>query len=114
MGNSIYRFLCGLCSPSPEYQPHGAHPAVAALGRDIQQFEATSQVPDGLSRHVVSSKKAQANWCVIQFLLLMFSSSLFRAGNGSEPMSFVVIARDWACENFESDVFKRKITLLFF
>lgn len=44
----------------------------------------------------------------------MFSSSLFRAGNGSEPMSFVVIARDWACENFESDVFKRKITLLFF
>lgn len=29
-------------------------------------------------------------------------------------MSFVVIARDWACENFESDVFKRKITLLFF
>uniref|UniRef100_A0A0D9UX59 TNase-like domain-containing protein n=1 Tax=Leersia perrieri TaxID=77586 RepID=A0A0D9UX59_9ORYZ len=65
MGNSIYRFLCGLCSPEQHagiYQPHGAHPAVAALGRDIQQFEATSQVPDGLSRHVVSSKKAQANW----------------------------------------------------
>ncbi|KAG8052226.1 hypothetical protein GUJ93_ZPchr0001g33193 [Zizania palustris] len=67
MGNSIYRFLCGLCSPSSEqqqhgYQPHGAHPAIAALGRDILHFEATSQVPEGLSRHVVSSKKARANW----------------------------------------------------
>lgn len=65
---------------------------------------------------MVSSKKAQANWCVISNFqsLLCVSSSLFRAGNGSEPMSFVVIAvnaRDWACENFESDVFKRKITL---
>ena len=64
MGNRIYRFLCGLCSPSSEHalQPHGVHAAVAALGRDILHFEATSQVPEGLSRHVVSSKKAQANW----------------------------------------------------
>ncbi|KAL6847985.1 hypothetical protein ACP4OV_022113 [Aristida adscensionis] len=63
MGNSIYRFLCGLCGPaSPEQALHGAHPAVAALGRDVFNFEATSQVPEGLSRHVVSSKKAQANW----------------------------------------------------
>jgi len=63
MGNSIYRFLCGLCaSSSAEHGLHGAHPAVAALGRDILSFGANSQVPDGLSRHVVSSKKAQANW----------------------------------------------------
>ncbi|GJN05713.1 hypothetical protein PR202_ga23369 [Eleusine coracana subsp. coracana] len=63
MGNSIFRFLCGLCaSASQELALHGAHPAVAALGRDVLNFQSTSQVPDGLSRHVVSSKKAQANW----------------------------------------------------
>jgi len=63
MWNSIYRFLCGLCAPSSsEHGLHGAHPAVAALGRDILSFQSTSQVPDELSRHVVSSKKAQANW----------------------------------------------------
>lgn len=63
MGNSIYRFLCGLCAPSSsEHGLHGAHPAVAALGRDVLSFQSTSQVPDELSRHVVSSKKAQANW----------------------------------------------------
>jgi hypothetical protein len=45
MGNSIYRFLCGLCSQaSQELGLHGAHPAVAALGRDVLNFEATSQV----------------------------------------------------------------------
>jgi len=45
MGNSIYRFLCGLCAPSPaEHGLHGAHPAVAALGRDILSFGANSQV----------------------------------------------------------------------
>jgi endonuclease YncB( thermonuclease family) len=65
MGNSIYRFLCGVCSAASDhasYQPHGAHAAVAALGRGILHFQTTSQVPDGLSRHVVSSKKAQENW----------------------------------------------------
>ena len=45
MGNSIYRFLCGLCAPlSSEHGLHGAHPAVAALGRDILSFQSTSQV----------------------------------------------------------------------
>jgi hypothetical protein len=44
MGNSIYRFLCGLCAPSSEHGLHGAHPAVAALGRDILSFGANSQV----------------------------------------------------------------------
>jgi len=45
MWNSIYRFLCGLCAPSSsEHGLHGAHPAVAALGRDILSFQSTSQV----------------------------------------------------------------------
>lgn len=45
MGNSIYRFLCGLCAPSSsEHGLHGAHPAVAALGRDVLSFQSTSQV----------------------------------------------------------------------
>nr|XP_043632032.1 staphylococcal-like nuclease CAN1 [Erigeron canadensis] len=35
---------------------------VSALARDIHHFEMTSQVPEGLSKHVVSSKKAQSNW----------------------------------------------------
>jgi len=39
MGKSIYRFLCGLCaSSSSDYGLHDAHPAVAALGRDILNF----------------------------------------------------------------------------
>ncbi|XP_044974937.1 probable staphylococcal-like nuclease CAN1 [Hordeum vulgare subsp. vulgare] len=64
MGNSIYRFLCGVCTDLSDaaFQPHGAHASVAALGRDILQFQRTSQVPDGLARHVVSSANAQANW----------------------------------------------------
>ena len=45
MWNSIYRFLCGLCAPSSsEHGLHGAHPAVAALGRDVLSFQSTSQV----------------------------------------------------------------------
>lgn len=50
MGNSIYRFLCGVCSDlcsaasESAYQPHGAHAAVAALGRDILHFQRTKQV----------------------------------------------------------------------
>jgi len=35
---------------------------VSALAQDLFHFEITSQVPEGLSKHVVSSKKAQANW----------------------------------------------------
>lgn len=64
MGNSIYRFLCGVCSDLSDaaFQPHGAHASVAALGRDILEFQRTKQVPEGLSRHVVSSANAQANW----------------------------------------------------
>ncbi|KAL5987850.1 hypothetical protein ACLOJK_035606 [Asimina triloba] len=45
--------------------PHGVTPAnvgVSALAHDLFQFQITSQVPAGLSQHVGSSKKAQANW----------------------------------------------------
>ncbi|XP_022146824.1 staphylococcal-like nuclease CAN2 [Momordica charantia] len=75
MGNAL-RFLCGhFCSPSAgsggggggsdSLGPHGVSPAtvgVSALAHDLFDFEITSQVPQGLSKHVVSSKKAQANW----------------------------------------------------
>lgn len=72
MGNAL-RFLYGhCCKPTTttggdngSLRPHGISAAtvgVSALAHDIFQFEITSQVPDGLSKHVVSSKKAQANW----------------------------------------------------
>ncbi|XVF24201.1 hypothetical protein REPUB_Repub13aG0107300 [Reevesia pubescens] len=63
MGNAL-RFLYSYCckpttaGDSGSLDPHG----VSALSHDIFQFEITSQVPEGLSKHVVSSKKAQANW----------------------------------------------------
>jgi hypothetical protein len=46
MGNSIYRFLCGVCSGLSDaaFTPHGAHDSVAALGRDILNFQRTKQV----------------------------------------------------------------------
>ncbi|XP_047054774.1 probable staphylococcal-like nuclease CAN1 [Lolium rigidum] len=64
MGNSIYRFLCGVCSDLSDaaFTPHGAHDSVARLGQDILNFQRTKQVPEGLGRHVVSSQNAQANW----------------------------------------------------
>ncbi|XP_047057403.1 probable staphylococcal-like nuclease CAN1 [Lolium rigidum] len=64
MGNSIYRFLCGVCSDLSDaaFAPHGAHDSVAKLGQDILNFQRTKQVPEGLGRHVVSSQNAQANW----------------------------------------------------
>ncbi|XP_038892992.1 staphylococcal-like nuclease CAN2 isoform X2 [Benincasa hispida] len=66
MGN-VLGFLCGhFCNPSSDSQPpHGvsyATAGVSALAHDLFDFEITSQVPQGLSKHVVSSKKAQANW----------------------------------------------------
>uniref|UniRef100_A0A0E0RCR7 TNase-like domain-containing protein n=1 Tax=Oryza rufipogon TaxID=4529 RepID=A0A0E0RCR7_ORYRU len=52
--------------PAPPQQqplgPHGVTPStvgVAALAHDLLNFESTSMVPDGLSQHVVSSRKAQ-------------------------------------------------------
>uniref|UniRef100_A0A0E0R381 TNase-like domain-containing protein n=1 Tax=Oryza rufipogon TaxID=4529 RepID=A0A0E0R381_ORYRU len=55
--------------PAPLQQqplgPHGVTPStvgVAALAHDLLNFESTSMVPDGLSQHVVSSRKAQVKW----------------------------------------------------
>ncbi|KAK7276444.1 hypothetical protein RIF29_17583 [Crotalaria pallida] len=70
MGNAL-RFLYGHCckptaaDDSGSLGPHGVSSAtvgVSALAHDLFNFDITSQVPDGLSKHVVSSKKAQANW----------------------------------------------------
>ncbi|XP_021855834.1 staphylococcal-like nuclease CAN2 isoform X2 [Spinacia oleracea] len=69
MGNAL-RFLYKNCihpttTDSQSYGPHGVsaqNAGVSALAKDLLHFEATSQVPEGLTKHVVSSKKAQANW----------------------------------------------------
>ncbi|EEF41523.1 staphylococcal-like nuclease CAN2 [Ricinus communis] len=70
MGNAL-RFLYGHCckpsttGDSESLGPHGISAAtvgVSALAQDLFHFEINSQVPEGLSKHVVSSKKAQANW----------------------------------------------------
>ncbi|KAL5101804.1 hypothetical protein RYX36_006131 [Vicia faba] len=70
MGNAL-RFLYGHCckpttSDDPQsLGPHGVTSStvgLSALAHDLFHFENTSQVPEGLSKHVVSSKKAQANW----------------------------------------------------
>jgi len=61
MGNSIYRFLCGLCaSSSAEHGLHGAHPAVAALGRDILSFGTNSQVSCQLRISITSAAVVRA------------------------------------------------------
>ncbi|XP_043723263.1 uncharacterized 38.1 kDa protein-like [Telopea speciosissima] len=69
MGNAL-RFLWGnCCKPSTQESeslgPHGVSAAtvgVSALSHDLFHFDITAQVPEGLSQHVVSLKKAQANW----------------------------------------------------
>lgn len=70
MGNAL-RFLYGNCckpttsGDSQSLGPHGitsSSVGVSALAHDLVHFENTSQVPEGLSKHVVSSKKTQANW----------------------------------------------------
>ncbi|XP_073119077.1 staphylococcal-like nuclease CAN2 [Henckelia pumila] len=69
MGN-ILRVLYGqCCKPTADSDDvsgyHGVTATtvgVSALAQDLYNFEITSQVPQGLGQHVVSSKKAQANW----------------------------------------------------
>ncbi|KAB5538641.1 hypothetical protein DKX38_016174 [Salix brachista] len=68
MGNAL-RFLYGhCCKPETAGDSDSLGPVSAAtvgvsvLAQDLFQFEITSQVPEGLGKHVVSSKKAQANW----------------------------------------------------
>ncbi|XP_015699050.2 probable staphylococcal-like nuclease CAN3 isoform X2 [Oryza brachyantha] len=51
--------------PQQPLGPHGVTPStvgVAALAHDLLNFESTSMVPDGLSQHVASSRKAQVKW----------------------------------------------------
>lgn len=68
MGN-VLRFLYkNCCAPTTSDESLGHHGVsagtvgVSALAQDLLHFEATSQVPEGLKNHVISSKKAQANW----------------------------------------------------
>ncbi|KAL8539330.1 hypothetical protein ACS0TY_001087 [Phlomoides rotata] len=68
MGNAL-RFLCSQCSePSPDSDAVAHHGVtvdtvgVSALVHDLYNFEITNQVPQELGKHVVSSRKAQANW----------------------------------------------------
>nr|XP_012466399.1 unnamed protein product [Gossypium raimondii] len=69
MGNA-FRLLYGICckpsttgdsdSVGPPYTTTA--PGVSALAHDLFNFEITSQVPEDLSQHVVSSRKAQVKW----------------------------------------------------
>ncbi|KAK1412783.1 hypothetical protein QVD17_34288 [Tagetes erecta] len=54
MGNAL-RFLC--CS-----EPQTTDDGVSSLAHHLHNFEITSQLPDGLSAYVISSKKAQIKW----------------------------------------------------
>ncbi|KAJ8764129.1 hypothetical protein K2173_005035 [Erythroxylum novogranatense] len=70
MGNALRFLYAHCCKPtvsgeSESLGPHGVSTTsvgVSALAHDLFNFEINSQVPEGLSNHVVSSKKAQANW----------------------------------------------------
>lgn len=71
MGN-VLRLFCGRCGkPStadndgPPLGPHGVSVdtvGVSALAHDLFNFDISSKVPEGLGKHVISSRKAQANW----------------------------------------------------
>lgn len=70
MGNALRFLYERCCKPSADSEPgtlgpHGVSAStvgVSALAHDLFHFEITSQVPEELSQHVVSSKRAQANW----------------------------------------------------
>ncbi|XP_057524561.1 staphylococcal-like nuclease CAN2 [Amaranthus tricolor] len=69
MGNvlrSLHKHCCEhTTAESQSLGPHGVsaqNAGVSAFARDLLHFEVTSQVPEGLGKHVVSSKKAQSNW----------------------------------------------------
>ncbi|KAI3944521.1 hypothetical protein MKW92_049850 [Papaver armeniacum] len=55
---SAYQYQYGVPPPTAAAASGG----VSALAHDLNHFQNTSQVPEGLSQLVVSSKKAQANW----------------------------------------------------
>ncbi|WOK96691.1 putative staphylococcal-like nuclease CAN1 [Canna indica] len=64
MGNSLLKFLRGDCRDDniQVVVVRERERRVAALGNDLFNFEISSQVPEGLSHHVDSSKRAQAIW----------------------------------------------------
>ncbi|XP_073042653.1 staphylococcal-like nuclease CAN2 isoform X3 [Primulina eburnea] len=68
MGNVLRSLIGQCCKPKADSDEAGYHGVtaatvgVSALAQDLYNFEITSQVPEGLSQHVVSSKKAQINW----------------------------------------------------
>ncbi|KAK8500989.1 hypothetical protein V6N13_062756 [Hibiscus sabdariffa] len=72
MGNALRFLYKRCCKPTTAGVSNGVstpndgvstpNDGVSALSHDLFQFDTTSQVPEGLSNHVVSSKKAQANW----------------------------------------------------
>ncbi|XP_028198423.1 uncharacterized 38.1 kDa protein-like isoform X2 [Glycine soja] len=63
MGNALRFLYSHCCKPTPAgHSVSSATVSVSALAHDLFRFDITSQVPEGLSKHVVSSKKAQANW----------------------------------------------------
>ncbi|TYI08339.1 hypothetical protein ES332_A10G292200v1 [Gossypium tomentosum] len=69
MGNAL-RFLYGKCCKASTSGDSDlvrtpcttTAPGVSALAHDHFNFETTSQVPEDLSEHVVSSRKAQVKW----------------------------------------------------
>lgn len=69
MGNALRFLYKNCCQPTTTDSQFPGHHGVSAqtvgvsaLAQDLLHFEVTSQVPEGLNKHVVSSKKAQANW----------------------------------------------------
>lgn len=63
MGNAITYLFRQCCKPSSDSDGVSTSTAsVSALAHDLFNFGNTSQVPEGLSRHVASSKKSQAKW----------------------------------------------------
>jgi endonuclease YncB( thermonuclease family) len=65
MGNALRFLYANCCKPTTSDDPYAVSSStvgVSALAHDLFHFENTSQVPEGLSKQVVSSKKAQANW----------------------------------------------------
>ncbi|MCL7040657.1 hypothetical protein MKW94_028098 [Papaver nudicaule] len=76
MGNALRSLYGNCCNPKTQqesadsYGHHHQHDVpttttvvgVSALAHDLLNYEHTSQVPEGLSQYVASSKKAQAKW----------------------------------------------------
>lgn len=69
MGNALRFLFAKCCNPQADGSDSAGHHGVttttvgvSALAHDLYSFEITRQVPQELSKHVVSSRKAQANW----------------------------------------------------